>query len=63
MLPRKASRCLSLLVLLGGALMTSSCENAQVGVGLGFTAVSPWGPTTVMATTPVGWYGGPHWYP
>jgi hypothetical protein len=49
------------LVLLGGALMTSGCANAQVGVGLGVAVPAPWGGVTVGTST--GWYGGPHWYP
>ncbi|NMO15965.1 hypothetical protein HPC49_17220 [Pyxidicoccus fallax] len=65
MLPRKTRRCLSLLGLLAAALLTSSCENATVGVGLGVTAASPWGPVGVVGPTATwGWYGGgARWYP
>jgi hypothetical protein len=59
---RQSLRHAAWLVLLGGALMTSGCANAQVGVGLGVAVPAPWGGVGV-GTTVGGWYGGPRWYP
>jgi hypothetical protein len=61
MSPRKSFRLAAWLVLLGGALMTSGCTNAQVGVGFGVAVPAPWGGVSVGTST--GWYGGPRWYP
>lgn len=62
MLKHKTLRRLLWAPLLGGALMTSGCENAQVGVGFGVAVPAPWGGVTV-GTSMSPWYGGPRWYP
>ncbi|MFP2906686.1 hypothetical protein ACLESD_16820 [Pyxidicoccus sp. 3LFB2] len=64
MLKHQTVRRLLWTSLLGGALLTSGCAGAQVGVGLGFTTAAPWGTVSVVETTSSGWYGGGmRWYP
>ena len=57
------ARGLAWAVLLGGAILTSSCTQQPPGVGLGFTTPSPWNATAQMEITST-WSGGPmYWTP
>lgn len=60
---QRTIRQLSWAVLLGGAMLVSSCTQQPAGVGLGFTTPSPWNAKAQMELTTT-WNGGPvFWAP